>query len=111
MVSRSIRLAAPVLLCLLPAAALAADPTYPFQNPKLPAEQRVADLLGRLTLEEKVGLLSGGGEFTSRAIDRLGVPALRFSDGPNGVRSNEGIPATVFPAGVAAAATWNPARI
>jgi beta-glucosidase len=36
------------------------------------------------------------------------VPPIRMTDGPTGVRSNEGEPATVFPVGVAMASTWNP---
>ena len=93
------------LLTPLPALA---DAPMPYKDPKAPLEDRVNDLLKRLTLDEKVSLMSGGGFFSSAAIPRLGVPALRFTDGPNGVRSNEGEVATVFPTGSAAAATWNP---
>jgi len=103
----AVGLAVSAMLAGLPAVA----DTLPYKNPKLPIEDRVGDLLGRLTLQEKVGLLSGGTDFTTRPIERLGVPALHFSDGPNGVRSNDGEPATVFPVGVAMAATWNPALI
>ena len=71
-------------------------------------EDRVADLMMRMTLEEKVRLLAGGSSFALHAIERLGIPSLRMSDGPTGVRSIRGESATVFPVGVAVAATWNP---
>src|SRR5450631_4051753 len=80
----------------------------PFRDPALPLEERVADLFSRLTLEEKVRLMAGSASFTLEGVERLGVPAIRVTDGPTGVRSNEGEAATVFPVGVAMAATWNP---
>ena len=80
----------------------------PFLNANLPLEDRVEDLLGRLTLDEKVSLMAGSAAFTLAGVDRLGVPPVRVTDGPTGVRSNEGEAATVFPVGVAMAATWNP---
>ncbi len=81
----------------------------PFLNANLPLESRVEDLLGRLTLAEKVSLMAGSAAFTLAGVERLGVPEVRVTDGPTGVRSNEGEAATVFPVGVAMAATWNPA--
>ena len=71
-------------------------------------DERVAELMGKLTLEEKVRLLAGASSFSLHAIDRVGIPALNMTDGPTGVRSIKGVPATVFPVGVAVAATWNP---
>src|SRR5579875_1035655 len=82
-----------------------------YLDPRAPLETRVSDLLGHLTLDEKMALMAGGSSFGTAPIPRLGIPSLRFSDGPNGVRSNEGQPATVFPTGSALAATWNPAVI
>ena len=79
-----------------------------FRDPTLPLERRVEDLLGRLTLKEKVSLMAGSAAFTMHGVERLGVPPVRVTDGPTGVRSNEGEVATVFPVGVAMAATWNP---
>src|SRR5687768_5968847 len=80
----------------------------PYENPKLPLEQRVDDLLARLSTSEKISLMAGSGIFETQGIGRLRIPALNFSDGPNGVRSNTGDYATVFPPGVALGATWNP---
>jgi beta-glucosidase len=74
-------------------------------------EHRVADLLARLTTREKAALVAGADNFSTIAVPRLGIPALRFADGPNGVRSTRGDAATAFPTGVAMAATWNPELI
>ncbi len=80
----------------------------PYLDKRAPLESRVEDLLGRLTLDEKVSLMAGSSAFTLEGVERLGVPRIRVTDGPTGVRSNEGEPATVFPVGVAIASTWNP---
>jgi beta-glucosidase len=83
--------------------------TEVYKDPTAALEARVEDLFGRLTLEEKVQLMAGAAYFALPAIARLGVPSLRMTDGPTGVRSNVGQAATVFPVAVALAATWNPA--
>ena len=72
-----------------------------------PLETRAADLASRLTLEEKIALMAGAASFTLEGVERLGVPRINVTDGPTGVRSNQGEPATVFPVGVALASTWN----
>jgi beta-glucosidase len=79
-----------------------------YQDPTQPLEARVQDLLGRLTIEEKVALMAGASAFRLEGVERLGVPSLGMSDGPTGVRSNTGQMATVFPVAVALAATFNP---
>ncbi len=92
----------------------------PYKNAALPVEKRVADLLSRMTLEEKATMLSGSGWMESAPIARLGIPAIKMADGPMGVRSWAGSSAvtnaasnpvkvltTSFPSGVAMAATWN----
>jgi beta-glucosidase len=95
----------------VPAAARPADaagvPVY--KDPSAPLTARVDDLLSRLTLAEKITLMSGGSAFATAPIPRLGIPAIHFSDGTNGVRSNDGQVATVFPTESAIAATWDPA--
>ncbi|WP_225334760.1 beta-glucosidase [Halomicrobium urmianum] len=74
--------------------------------------ERVADLLDRLTLEEKVSLTHGAVDPEGNAtgyvpgVDRLGIPELRLADGPLGVRTEK--PATAFPASIALAATFEP---
>lgn len=84
-----------------------------------PIETRVADALGRMTLEEKVALCHAQSKFSSAGVPRLGIPELWMSDGPHGVRAeinwndwgyahwtNDSI--TAFPALTCLAATWNP---
>src|SRR5258707_13850430 len=69
-------------------------------------EDRVNDLLGRMTLEEKLEYIGGIHAMSIRPIPRLGLPEIRMSDGPVGVRQD--LPSTRYPAGIALAATWNP---
>jgi beta-glucosidase len=69
-------------------------------------ESRVDSILGKMTLDEKIDLISGVDSFYIRGIPRLGVPRLKMADGPIGVR-NYG-PATTMAGGIALAATWDP---
>jgi beta-glucosidase len=117
------------ILCACAAAAaagflLAAQPQteapLPYRNPKLAVEARVADLLHRMTPEEKAAMLAGSGWMESEPNTRLGIPAIKMADGPMGVRSWQGssavtngatalrVTSTAFPAGLAMAATWDP---
>jgi beta-glucosidase len=68
-------------------------------------------LLSELTLDEKVSLVSGQDFWSLPAIERLGIPSLKMSDGPTGLRSTNSDPATVFPVGTALAATWDPTLV
>jgi len=73
----------------------------PFMNPSLPVEQRVNDLLKRMTVEEKVSQLVN----QSRAIPRLGIPAYDWwSESLHGVLSNG---TTEFPEPIGLAATFD----
>jgi beta-glucosidase len=72
-----------------------------------PEDARARELLSKMTLEEKIDLLSGTG-FATRTVPRLGIPALNMADGPLGVRWGR---STAFPAGIAMAASWNPELI
>ncbi len=67
-------------------------------------EQAIENLISQMTLQEKIDLLGGTG-FATKAIPRLGIPELKMTDGPLGVRWNE---ATAFPSAAAMAASWNP---
>jgi beta-glucosidase len=78
-------------------------PPYPFRNTTLPREERVADLVGRMTLQEKIGQMQNH----APAIPRLGIPEYNWwNEALHGVARN-GI-ATVFPQAVGMAATWDP---
>lgn len=78
----------------------AAAPLY--RDPAQPIAARVADLIGRLTLEEKIGQLT----FDSPAIERLDIPAYNWwNECLHGV-ARAGV-ATVFPQAIGLAATWD----
>lgn len=73
---------------------------------------RIESLLRSLTLEEKFILIAGADTWRTHAVPRLGIPALKLSDGPNGVRGEHKdtwrYTSASFPAETAMAATWNP---
>ena len=70
-----------------------------------------------LTLEEKASLTSGADFWTTKAVERAGVPAMMLTDGPHGLRKqagasdhlglNESVPATCFPPAVALGSSWD----
>jgi len=95
-----------VLPLLGACAAKGPPPAYPFLDPGVSLEARVGDLVGRLTLEEKVSQL----QHESAAIPRLGIPAYDWwNEGLHGVaRAGR---ATVFPQAIGLAATWDSALI
>ena len=94
-----------------------AQPTYPFQDPRLPLNARIDDLVGRLTLAEKIPLLHQ----YQPAIPRLGIPLFKagteaihgvawscdYNDNGNVVTAT----GTVFPQAVGMASTWDPRLI
>lgn len=95
----------------------------PHREPDERAERAIADLLDRLTLEEKLEMLDGDTDFWSGVIDtirhdayhrhpwpagvvtRLGIGGLHFVDGPRGVALEGG--ATTFPAPIARGASFD----
>jgi beta-glucosidase len=103
-----LRVVAGALLGLGAAGALWAQDTAgkpAYLDPSLPAEQRAADLVKRMTLEEKVSQLVN----QARAIPRLGVPAYDWwSEALHGVATNG---TTEFPEPIALAATFDPKGI
>ena len=86
---------------------------YPFRNPQLPDDERIADLLGRLTLAEKVDLMSDHPK-----IPRLGVVFSGQVEGLHGLalggpggwgpRGKQPLPTTTFPQEKGLGATWDP---
>ncbi len=112
--------AALLSLCCCAAAVFAADEPRPcYLDPATPLDERVEDLLGRLTLEEKLGLVHADSKFSTAGVPRLGIPKMWMSDGPHGVREEISRDswrpagrtddfATWLPVSIALAATWNP---
>src|ERR1700722_12152869 len=68
-------------------------------------DQRVEKLLGQMTLKEKLDYIGGVNAMSIRPVPRLGLPEIRMSDGPLGVRQDK--PSPRYPAGIALAASWN----
>jgi beta-glucosidase len=95
-----------VLLCLASCTffATAQKPagTFPFQDPALPLEERINDLVSRMTLKEKADQLL----YTAPAITRLGIPSYNWwNEALHGV-ARAGY-ATVFPQSITIANSWD----
>ena len=69
------------------------------------SKARAAELVSQMTLDEKLSYIGGIDGFYIREIPRLGIPRIRMADGPQGVRNDT--KSTMYPCGIAAAATWN----
>ncbi len=112
------RLALSLGTILLARRALHAPAAEVYLDAKKPIDVRVADLLGRLTLEEKDSLVHAQANFSVAGVPRLGISELWMDDGPMGVRaeSGEGFRsagrsndfATAMPATLGLAATFDP---
>jgi beta-glucosidase len=77
-------------------------PDLRYLNSSLPLEERVNDLVGRMTLEEKISQMMN----QAPAIERLGIPGYNWwSEGLHGV-ARAGL-ATVFPQAIGLGATWD----
>ena len=82
-----------------------------YRDPAQPVESRVADLLGRMTLAEKIEQMHGVQRepidhlYQTPANARLGIPGFRMVDGPRGVRAGK---ATAFPVGMPRGASFDP---
>ncbi|NLA75958.1 MAG: hypothetical protein GX846_10910, partial [Deltaproteobacteria bacterium] len=75
---------------------------FPFLDPSLAMEARINDLMGRMTLEEKISQLTN----TSPAVERLHIPAYEWwNEALHGVARAGN--ATVFPQAIGLAATWD----
>ena len=76
------------------------------------------DIIKQMTLEEKCYLFSGKGFWQTRSVERLGIPNMMLSDGPHGIRKQEGagdqlglngsVPATCYPTAATIANSWDP---
>lgn len=78
---------------------------------------RLRELIREMTLKEKASLCSGIDFWNTQPIPRLGIPSIMMTDGPHGLRKQEGdadhlglnlsIPATCFPSAVGQASSWD----
>ena len=95
------------------ASGAASAASCPWLNQSLSVSQRVALLLPKMTLADKITMVTGAGTsepyvFYTAAIPSLCIPAMGLEDGPNGVGDGlKGV--TQLPAGVSLAATFDPA--
>ena len=82
-------------------------------------EKQIQEIIGKMTLEEKVEMLHAKYMFVSAGVERLGIADMIYVDGPFGIREEmqpngwaplewENDKATFFPTGSALAATWSP---
>ncbi len=77
--------------------------------------KRTDELLTQMTTEEKVAMVTGGDMWHTRGVERLGVPKLKVTDGPNGARGDglmgTGCSTACIPSGSALGATWDPGLV
>lgn len=107
----------PCLCLLFTALGCGAAENSLYLDPNQPIEARIADLLPRLTLEEKVSFVHAKSTFATEGVPRLGIPEFWMDDGPMGVRQEVGEGfrnldraddfATAMPATLGLAATFN----
>ncbi len=81
------------------------------------AERNYEEILSQLTLEEKASLCSGLTNWLTKPVERLGIPSVWMSDGPNGMRKEkqtggtnimqESEKSTCFPTAVTTASSWD----
>ena len=80
---------------------------------------KYAELIRKMTLEEKASLLSGTDYWHTQCLKRLGIPEILLTDGPHGLRLqrdggdhlglNQSVPATCFPTAATLACSWDTA--
>ncbi|KAJ3505186.1 hypothetical protein NMY22_g17672 [Coprinellus aureogranulatus] len=89
--------------------------TPTFLPPTMPPSDfktaNIEEIVEKLTTEEAIHLIAGVGFWHTHKIERLGIPAVKVSDGPNGIRGNHffmGTPAKCLPSATALGATFDP---
>ena len=89
-----------------------------FNDPLMQNEKRITEIIGKMTLEEKIAMLHGKHYFTSEGVPSQGIAEMSYADGPFGIREEmeplswnplhwSTDSATFFPTGSALAATWS----
>lgn len=73
-----------------------------------PQEDRLTEIIGKMTLEEKVAMCVGAGPSSFKGVPRLEIPDMVCTDGPRGPHINRAPYTTAFPAGIVFGASWNP---
>ena len=109
-----------VALLFVPAKIFSQDRSQPQVNMKELTlnDLKINHVIDGMSLDEKIAMLHGNGLFSSAGINRLGIPDLKYTDGPFGIREELGKnswnsmklttdSATFFPTGSALAATWS----
>lgn len=76
-----------------------------YKDPKAAVEDRVSDLLSKMTIEEKIDYIGGYKDFYIRGIERFGLPEIKMTDGPVGTRNYGNT--TAYPASILTASTWD----
>ena len=71
--------------------------------------KNIDQIINKLTLKEKISLLSGFNSWYTNKIEEKNVPSIKMSDGPNGVRgdSNSGKSSACFPCAISIGSTWD----
>jgi len=98
-----LRVAGTFVFLLSWVAAIAAGSIARAQNPA--DEKKINDLIAKMTLEEKIHMLSGSSMMSSAGVKRLDIPDFRMSDGPIGAHIPP--PSTAYAAGIGLAASWD----
>ena len=77
------------------------------------SESEIERLVDAMTLDEKASLTAGASMWYLPPVERLGIPALKVSDGPSGVRGDSlvGRRSLSLPCGTAIGSTWNPTLV
>jgi beta-glucosidase len=97
-----------LLVCLVPQTN--SQTSYPFQNPDLPIEQRIDNILSLMTIDEKIECLD-----TNPSVPRLGIKGSGHVEGIHGLTQGgpgkwgrpQTVPSTTFPQGIGLGETWD----